>query len=168
MTGLLSCGRPRELLRVRHCDLVPPLRGALQNLSGPLSRKVVPYWMSLTGQSSKNPPRSFTNPNFFLFSRKRQQSFTFATISTPPMKTFWPVNPHSRRLPVVGASQKNEDGGKSRTFSNDTRGTPALTQSRESLPERVRQSLRSCDEQLEAVLRGVPAHGSSGTCDGLY
>ena len=76
MTWLLSYARPGELLRVRHCDLVPPLRGALQNLSGPLSRKLVPFWMALRGQSSKNPLWSFTYPTFCRFLQEATTGLT--------------------------------------------------------------------------------------------
>ena len=61
---------------MRHCDLVPPLRGALQNLSGPLSRKLVPFWMALRGQSSKNPLWSFTYPTFCRFLQEATTGLT--------------------------------------------------------------------------------------------
>ena len=85
---------PRELLRMRQCDLVPPLRGALQNFSiilaaeetgrptkvrtfngtlvfdGLLARKFVPFWMALRGPGSKSPLWPFTCPIFCRFFQK--------------------------------------------------------------------------------------------------
>ena len=97
MTRLLSFARPGELLRMIQCDLVPPLRGTVQNFSiilaaeetgrptkvqtfndtleldGPLARKLVPFWMALRGRGSKSRLWPFTYPIFCRFSRKRQQ-----------------------------------------------------------------------------------------------
>ena len=88
MTGLFSYARPGELLRMRKCDLVPPLRGVLQNFSvilaaeetgrqtkvrtfndtleldGFLARKLVPFWKAHRGQGSKKPLWPFTYPIF--------------------------------------------------------------------------------------------------------
>ena len=88
MTELFNYACPGKLLRMRQCDLVPPLRGALQNFSiilsaeetgrptkvrtfndtleldGPLARKLVPFWMALRGQGSKKPLWPFTYPDF--------------------------------------------------------------------------------------------------------
>ena len=80
MTGLLSHARPGELLHMRHCDLVPPLRGALQNFSGPLARRLVPFWMALRGQSSKNPLWSFTYPTPRRFFQKATTDLTLPPI----------------------------------------------------------------------------------------
>ena len=71
--GGLSYVRPGELLRVRHCDLVPPLGGTLQNLSGPLARKLVPFWMAQRGQKLEKTIVVLHYPTFCCFSRKRQQ-----------------------------------------------------------------------------------------------
>ena len=192
MTGILTYARPGELLRMRQCDLVPPLRGALQNFSiilaaeetgrptkvrtfndtleldGLLARKLVPFWMALRGQGSKNPLWPFTYPIFCRFSPESDNRFDVATNCTLPMETFWPVNRHSRRLPVVGASQK-----KTRTMASHE-NCPTV---REALPlgtkvgnpcsEKVRQHLLRCDEQLVVVLRDDPhtAHlGPGGLC----
>ena len=107
MTGLLSHARPRELLRMRQCDLVPPLRGALQNFSvilaaeetgrptkvrtfndtleldGPLARKLVPFWKALRGQGSKKPLWPFTSP---ISCRFFQKAITDLTL--PPIVPF--------------------------------------------------------------------------------
>ena len=77
MTGLISYARPGELLRMRQCDLVPLLRGALQNFStilaveetgrptkvrtfndtleldGLLARNFASFWTALRGPGSK-------------------------------------------------------------------------------------------------------------------
>ena len=134
--ALLSYARPGELLRVRQCDLVPPLRGALQNFSvilaaeetgrptkvqtndtleldGPVARKLVPFWKALIGQASKKTLWPFTSPIFSPNFPESNDRFDVATDSTLPMETFWPVNRYSRRLPDVGASQKSEGDGKS-------------------------------------------------------
>ena len=95
MTGLLSYARPGELLlRMRRCDLVPPLRRALQKFSGPLARKLVPFWMARRGQSSKNP--------FF------QKATTDSTL--PP---FVPHRWTQQTAPGSWSKSKNEDDGKS-------------------------------------------------------
>ena len=51
--------------------------------------------------------------DFLPFFPESDNRFDVASNSNLPVGTFWPVGRHSRRLPVVGASQKNKDDGKS-------------------------------------------------------
>ena len=93
---LVEQGQPGELLRLRQCDLVPPLRGPLQNFSvipaadetgrptkvrtfndtleldGPLARKLVPpCGRPSEAKDRKKPFWPFTYAIFCRFSRKQ-------------------------------------------------------------------------------------------------
>ena len=184
MTGLLSYARPGELLRTRQCDLVPRLRGALQNFSvilvaeetgrptkvrtfndtveldGPLARKRAP-----SGRPSEAKDRKKRcGPSPIRLSADFSESgnrFGAAIKSTLPMETFWHVNRHSRRLPVVGASQKT------RTMAS-RENCPTR---RETLPVRTKlgnpaRKSPTASPALRRTVRGSvvrrPAHGSVG------
>ena len=186
MTGLLSYARPRELLRMRQCDLVLPLRGALQNFSvilaaeetcrptkvrtfndtleldGPLARKLVPFWKALRGQGSNKNPCGLSPIRFSAAFPESDNRFDVATNSTPPRETFWPVNRYSRWLLDVRTSQK------ARTMANHE-NCPTIREAL-SLRTKFRTTARKSPTTSPALRRTArvcvarrPAHGSSGT-----
>ena len=107
--GLLSFARPGELLRMRPCDLVPPLRGALQNfsvvlaagetgrptkvrtfndtleLNDPLARNLVSFWEALRGQGSKKTVVALHLSNFLPIVHKEITDLTLPPIVPHPM-----------------------------------------------------------------------------------
>ena len=104
MTGLLSYARPEKLLRMRQCDLVPPLRVDLAKLLDhsrcrrdrqaykgadverhtrarwPLARKLAPFWAALRGRGSQRPLWPFDYP---IFCRSFQRAV--ADLTLPPL-----------------------------------------------------------------------------------
>ena len=175
--GLLSFARPGELLRMRPCDLVPPLRGALQNfsvvltaeetgrptkvrtfndtleLNDPLARNLVSFWEALRGQGSKKTVVALHLSNFLQIFTERNNRFDVATNSTLPMETLWAVNRYSRRLPDVGASQH------ARTLASHA-NCPTM---RETLPVRTKLGNPARKSPTASPVARRPAHGSSGT-----
>ena len=168
--GLLSYARPGKLLRMRQCDLVPPLRGALQNFSiilaaeetgRPTKVRTFNDTLELDGPL-KNPLCPFTYPTLCRFSSEDDNKFDAAIKSTLPMETFWPVNRHSRRLSVAGASQNT------RTMASHE-NCPTI---REALPLRTKLGIPArksptASPGVRRTARGCvarrPAHGSPGT-----
>ena len=145
MTELLSHARPAKLLRLRQCDLVPPLRAALCNFSGPVARKLVPFWMAL---SSKNPLWSFTYPTFCRLLQKATTNLT---------------------LPPIVPCRRTQSG---LSIFDAADGSRSLETIREALPLRTKSGIPArksptASPALRRTARGCvarrPAHGSSGT-----
>ena len=166
----------KELLRMRQYDLVPPIRGPLQNFSiilaaeptkiqmfndtleleFPLASLFAPFWTALRGPGSKSPlwpsspVRHLTLPPFVPY-QWRQSGPSIDT--TDGSRSLEQVKKRGR-WQVMKTVQRTERHSR-------------LGQSLEALPERVRMHLLRCDEQLVAVLRDDPhmAHlGPVGLC----
>ena len=184
--GLLSYARPGELLRKRQCDLVRPLRRAMQNFSvilaaeetgrptkvrtfndtleldGPLARKQVTFWKAPLRPRIEKTVVAFHLSDFLPIFPESDNRFDVATNSALPMETFWPVNRCSRLLPDVGASQKARTMASHENCTTIRETLPVGTKlgnpARKSptAPPALRRAARGC------VARR-PAHGSSGT-----
>ena len=105
MTGLLSCARPGEFGRMRQCDLVPPLRWALQNFSIILAAEETgrPTMVQTFSDTLELDVRWLEN---WSLSGMPQRPRLEKPIVALHLSDFLQIFRHSRRFPVVGASQK--------------------------------------------------------------
>ena len=158
MTGLLSCARPGDPLRMRNRQTT---FNDTPELDGPLARKLVSFGRPSETKDRKN----LCGPSPIRFSAAFPESddrLDVATNSTQPMETFWPVNRHHRRLLDVAASQK------ARTMaSHENRPTIRETLLHGATLRILTRKTPTTSSAMRRTTRGLvarrPAHGSFGT-----
>ena len=103
------------------------------------------------------------HPSDFLpFFPESDNRLDVATGSTLPMETSWPVNRQSRRLPVVGASQKTRTMESHENFSTMREALPLKTKS--GIPARRSPTASPALRRTACgCVARRPAHGSPGT-----
>ena len=156
MTALLPYARPGELLR--------PGASTSGGFAELLRSPGTQTGLLLNGpwRPKLEKPVVVLHPSDFLpFFPESDNRLDVATGSTLPMETSWPVNRHSRRLPVVGASQKTRTMESHENF-------PTM---REALTLRTKSEIpaRKSPTASPALRRTAcgfvarrPAHGSPG------